>query len=175
MLHVTPRSRCALQLFVADRADVLEPQPVVGARVLLQRLLVDVEDGVDALVALHMAGHLPAQREVGLDDFGELLAGVVGVPARPRHHADAARGVGVQVREGQVDVADPRRAVDPDLDADLTHRVVTVVERHVGVHLGGRHLVGPQPDRQLVAQCVEHRAGTSGRRPSPNTSSARPG
>ena len=89
----------ALQLFVPDRADVLEPQPVVGARVLAQRLFVDVEDGVDALVALDVTGHLPAQREVRLDDLGELFAGVVGVPARPRHHADSTGGVGVQVRE----------------------------------------------------------------------------
>ena len=35
---------CALQLFVTDRADVLEPQPVIGARVLFQRRLVDVEE-----------------------------------------------------------------------------------------------------------------------------------
>ena len=55
----------ALQLLVADGADVLEPQPVIGARMLAQRFLVDVEDGVDAGVALDVAGHLPALREVG--------------------------------------------------------------------------------------------------------------
>ena len=98
----------ALQLLGADGADVLEPQPVIGARVLAQRFLVDVEDGVDAGVALNVAGHLPAARKVGLDDLGELLAGVVGVAARSWRDADGAGGVGVQVGKGQVDVADPR-------------------------------------------------------------------
>jgi hypothetical protein len=59
----------ALQLLVTDGADVFEPQPMVVPRVLAQHLLVHVEDGVDACVALNMARHLPAVWEVRLDDL----------------------------------------------------------------------------------------------------------
>ena len=44
---------------------------------LAQCFLVDVED---ARVAVDMAGHRPAFREIGADDLGELLGGVVAVP-----------------------------------------------------------------------------------------------
>ena len=62
-----------------DCADVLEPQPVVVAGPAPQRVFVDVEDGVDAGVALDMAGHRPPLREVRGDDLRQLLAGVVRV------------------------------------------------------------------------------------------------
>ena len=154
---MTPRAWARANCSGRDGADVLEPQPVVVARISLQRFLVHVQDGVDTGVALHVAGHLPALRVVGADDLGQLLAGVVGASARTGRHTDGAGGLGVQVREGQVDVADPGRAVHPDLDADLTHHVVAVVRRGVGVQRGGGHLVGPQPDGQLVAHLLEHR------------------
>ena len=139
MLQVTPRSCGALQLLGPDRADVLEPQPVVVARVLAQRLFIHVEDGVDAGVALHVAGHRPAQREVGADDLG---AAARGCSWRARTNPVSRRWCGwpsvSRYGKRQVDVADPRRAVDPDLDADLAHHVVAVAGRRVGGHLRGR-------------------------------------
>jgi hypothetical protein len=68
-----PEVMGAHQLFRPDCADVFEPQPVVVSGPAPQCVLVDVEDGVDARVALHVAGHRPALREVRRDDLGQLL------------------------------------------------------------------------------------------------------
>src|ERR1700737_265226 len=101
-----PEVMGALQLLVPDGADVFEPQPVIVPRVLAQRLLVHVEDGADACVALHVARHLPAPRKVRFDDPRQLLAGVVRAATRSGCDADSAGGVGVQIWERQVDIAD---------------------------------------------------------------------
>jgi len=129
----------------ADPAGI-HREPCV-ARVGPQRFFVDVQNGVHPGVALDVTRHLPAQREVRADDLGQLLAGVVGVATRSWRHPDGSSGVGVQIRERQVDVADPRRPVDPDLDADLPHHVVAVGRRLRGGHLRGGHLVDAKTDR----------------------------
>lgn len=146
-----------LELIGPDGADVLEPQPVVVARMAFEGLLVDVEDGVDAGVALHVAGQLPAQREVGADDLVQLLCRVVGAAAGAGGDADGAGGLGVQVGERQRDVADPGRAVHPDLDADLAQHVVALARGGVGAQLRVGDLVAAQPHRQLPAQLFDQR------------------
>ena len=130
---------------------------MVVARIALQRLLVHVEDGVHTGVALHVAGHLPAQRVVGRNDFGQLFFGVVGAPAGTGLHPDGAGRLGVQVREGQRDVSDPGRAVHPDLDPDLALHVVALARAGGGGHLRIGHLVGAQPHRQLATQLLDQR------------------
>ena len=53
-------------------------------------------------------------------------------------------GFGIEIRETGGDVADPRRTVGPDLDADLAHQVVSVARRRLGSACVVGHFVEPQ-------------------------------
>ncbi|CFA96506.1 Uncharacterised protein [Mycobacterium tuberculosis] len=130
---------------------------MIVSRIAAQCLFVDVEDGVHTAVAVHVTGDLPAPRKVGPDDFGQLFTGVIGAPAGTGRYTDGTGGGGVQVGKGQIDIADPRRAVHPDLDAHLAQHVVTLPRRRIGAHPRIGDLVGAQPDRQFGAHRLDHR------------------
>ena len=158
-----PQRRChteaggSLELVGTPSADVLDAPTVIGAEqvVLDQGTFVGVEHDVDGDVAVDVEGHLPARRGELVQDLVELDPRVVHVllAVRPERNAGVGHGRAVAVGEGRGDVADPGRAIAPELDPGLLDHGLRgrQVQLFVGI-VGERHVI--QRDAQ---RGVRHR------------------
>ena len=151
--HVHTQAGGPVEMVPGARPTVLQAPPVVGAEQVVsgQRGLVRVEREIQRQIAVGVERHLPAGRCGPVQDRVQLLAAVV-------HRVDAARGrrvdpcgpggLGVQIRERDRDVADPRRTVGPQLHPGLRQPLLACREsRGLGIGLAGRHLPHADPQR----------------------------
>ncbi len=144
-------------LLLGDRPAVLHTQTEFGARVLALHRLVHVEYGLDGDIAVHVAGDLPALAHVPAAQRQQLLGRVVGAAAVAVRHADDVGGVPAVVGEAGGDVADPGRAVRPDLHAHGTEERVGLVAVRDSL-ADARDLVGPHPHgRGALGEELAHR------------------